>query len=137
MQFHFLPMIRTAVAIHGGNASKAKEICSADAPYEMGSPQYMYELRLYPVFLHGLACLAGHDGAQAAAEFQKIADHRGITQAEPIGSLAHLGLGRAYAMSGDSAKAKSAYQDFFALWKDADLDVPILKQAKAEYAKLK
>ena len=137
IRFHFLPMIRAAVAIHSANRSKAMEVCAAEARFEMGAPQYMYDLRLYPVFLHGLACLAGHDGAQAAVEFQKIIDHPGITLTEPIGSLAHLGLGRAYAMSGDSAKARSAYQDFFALWKDADADVPILKQAKTEYAGLK
>jgi tetratricopeptide (TPR) repeat protein len=137
MQFHFLPMIRGAVAMHNGNGAKAMEVLAAGAPYELGSVQYANDLSLHPVYLHGLACLAGRDGAQAAAEFQKIIDHRGITLTEPIGSLAHLGLGRAYAMSGDSAKAKSAYQDFFALWKDADPDVPILKQAKAEYSRLK
>jgi cytochrome c-type biogenesis protein CcmH/NrfG len=97
----------------------------------------MYNLRLYPVYMHGLACLMARDGTQAAVEFQKIIDLRGVVLNEPIGALAHLGLGRAYAMTGDSAKAKAAYQDFFALWKDADPDVPILKQAKAEYAKLR
>ena len=137
VRFHYLPMIRAAVVIHGANRSKATEVCAAEAPYEIGSPQFMYELKFYPVFLHGLACLAGHDGAQAAAEFQKIIDYRGITLTEPIGALAHLGLGRAYVLSGDSDKARAAYQDFFALWKDADPDVPILKQAKAEYARLR
>jgi len=77
-----------------------------------------------------------HQGSSAAAEFQKILDHPGVVQNEPIAALARLGLARAYVLSGDSAKAKSAYQDFFGLWKDADSDVPILKQAKAEYAKL-
>jgi cytochrome c-type biogenesis protein CcmH/NrfG len=76
-----------------------------------------------------------HDGA-AVAEFQKILDHRGVVQNEPIGALAHLQLGRAYAMQGDAAKAKAAYNDFLNLWKDADPDIPILKEAKAEYAKL-
>jgi len=92
---------------------------------------------LYPVFVRGEAYLAAHQGKEAAAEFQKILDHRGIVLNEPIGALAHLGLARAYAMQGDTAKAKAAYQDFLTLWKDADLDIPILKQAKAEYAKLK
>jgi hypothetical protein len=77
-----------------------------------------------------------HQGREAAAEFQKILDHRGIVLNEPIGALAHLQIGRAYAMQGDPAKARAAYQDFLTLWKDADPDIPILKQAKAEYAKL-
>ena len=81
--------------------------------------------------------LAAHRGAEAAAEFQKILDHRGVVLNEPIGALAHLQLGRAYAMQGDTAKARAAYQDFLTLWKDADSDIPILKEAKAEYAKLK
>jgi DNA-binding SARP family transcriptional activator len=73
---------------------------------------------------------------EAAAEFQKILDHRGIVISDPIGALAHLQIGRAYALSGDNAKAKNAYKDFFTLWKDADPDIPVLKQAHAEYAKL-
>ena len=83
-----------------------------------------------------MAFLAAHQSAMAAAEFQKIIDHPGVVVNEPIGALAHLGLGRAFAMSADTAKAKAAYQDFLALWKDADPDIPILKQAKAEYARL-
>jgi hypothetical protein len=75
-------------------------------------------------------------GNEAAAEFQKILDHRGIVGNEPIGALAHLGLGRAYALARDTAKSRAAYNDFLTLWKDADLDIPILRQAKAEYAKL-
>jgi hypothetical protein len=82
------------------------------------------------------AYLASHQGKEAAAEFHKILDHRGVVLYEPIGALAHLQIGRAYAMQGDPAKAKVAYQDFLVLWKDADPDIPILKQAKAEYAKL-
>jgi len=77
-----------------------------------------------------------HNGSAAAAEFQKFLDHRGIVLNFPLGALAHLGLARAYALSGDTAKARTAYQDFLALWKDADPDIPMLKQAKAEYAKL-
>jgi len=84
----------------------------------------------------GLAYLAEKNGPAAAAEFQKLLDHQGIVQNFLLGSLAHLQIGRAYAMSGDRRKAKTAYQDFFALWKDADPDIPILKEAKAEYAKL-
>jgi hypothetical protein len=84
----------------------------------------------------GQAQLMAHNGTAAAAEFQKFLDHRGIVINFPLGALAHLGLARAYALSGDTAKAKTAYQDFFALWKDADPDIPILKEAKAEYAKI-
>ncbi|MGB9476544.1 MAG: tetratricopeptide repeat protein, partial [Candidatus Udaeobacter sp.] len=89
-----------------------------------------------PVYLRGEAYLAAKNASAAITEFQKILDHASIVGNEPIGALAHLGLGRAYALSGDLAKAKSAYQDFFALWKNADPDVPILKEAKTEYAKL-
>jgi len=86
--------------------------------------------------VRGAAYLAGHRGSEAAAEFQKILDYRGVAGNEPLGALAHLGLARAYAMQGDTAKAKAAYQDFLTLWKDADPDIPILIAAKAEYAKL-
>jgi tetratricopeptide (TPR) repeat protein len=87
--------------------------------------------------VRGQAYLAAHDGKAAAAEFQKLLDHRGIVHNAPHGAFAHLQLGRAYAMAGDRLKAKSAYQDFLTLWKDADPDIPVLKQAKAEYEKLK
>jgi tetratricopeptide (TPR) repeat protein len=92
---------------------------------------------LYPIFVRGQAYLAANQASEAAAEFQKILDHRGIVLNEPIGALAHLQIGRAYAMQGDTAKAKAAYQDFLTLWKDADTDIPVLIAAKAEYAKLK
>ncbi|HXU19302.1 MAG TPA: hypothetical protein VN788_01830, partial [Verrucomicrobiae bacterium] len=84
----------------------------------------------------GEAYLAAHRGSEAAGEFQKILDHRGIVGDAVIGALAHLQIGRAYALQGDTAKARAAYTDFLTLWKDADADIPILKQAKAEYAKL-
>jgi hypothetical protein len=77
-----------------------------------------------------------HDGKAAAAEFQKFIDHRGLVGNFPWGALTHLELGRAYALSGDNNKARAAYQDFLTLWKDADPDIPVLKEAKAEYAKL-
>jgi hypothetical protein len=91
---------------------------------------------LYPVFVRGEAYLAAGKGLEGAAEFQKILDHRSLVLNEPIGALAHLGLARAYVLQGDTAKAKSAYQDFLTLWKGADPDIPIFKQAEAEYAKL-
>ena len=123
-------------ALQSGSATKAIEALAAAAAYELGSPAQVLTFTLYPVYLRGEAYVAAHQGSAAAAEFQKILDHPGVVQNEPIGALAHLGLARTHALSGDTAKAKSAYQDFFALWKDADPDIPILKQAKAEYAKL-
>jgi hypothetical protein len=86
--------------------------------------------------VRGEALVAAHRYAEAVAEFQKILDHRGIAGTDPTGAVAHLQLGRAFALSGDKAKAKSAYEDFLSFWKDADADIPILKQAQAEYAKL-
>ena len=91
---------------------------------------------LYSAYVRGEALVAAHRYAEAAAEFQKILDHRGIVGADPIGALAHLQLGRTFALSGDKIKAKAAYQDFLTLWKDADPDIPILRQANAEYARL-
>jgi eukaryotic-like serine/threonine-protein kinase len=88
------------------------------------------------VFVRGEAYLAARQGGEAAAEFQKILDHPGVVLNQPIGALAHLGLGRAYALKGDTARAKAAYQDFLTLWKDADPDIPVLQQANAEYVKL-
>jgi len=93
-------------------------------------------LLLYPAYLRGEAYLAIHNGAAAVREFQKFIDHKGVIANCPLGALAHLGLARAYSLHGDISKAKTSYQDFLALWKDADPDIPILKQAKAEYAKL-
>jgi hypothetical protein len=122
--------------------SKAVELLQTAIPYECGSPteggsEYLLGAgNLYPAYVRGLAYLAAHQGADAAGEFQKILDHRGIVVTDPIGALAHLQLGRAYALSGDKTKAKSAYQEFLTLWKDADPDIPIPKQAQAEYANL-
>jgi serine/threonine protein kinase/tetratricopeptide (TPR) repeat protein len=128
----YLPTIHAATALQGGSASKAIEALVSVAPYELGSVGQA----LYPVYLRGEAFVAAHQGSAAVVEFQKILDHPGVIANSPIGALAHLGLARAYALSGDTAKAQAAYQDFLALWKDADPDIPILQQAKAEYAKL-
>ena len=113
--------------------SKAIDLLQPAAPYELGRVWWGFT---GPIYLRGDAYLAAHRGSEAATEFQKIIDHRGIVANDPVRALVHLQLGRAYAMSGDTAKAKSAYQDFLNLWKDADPDIPVLKQAKAEYAKL-
>jgi hypothetical protein len=132
VQVEDLPMIRAAVALQAKNADKAVEALKTAAPYELGD-----DAGLYPAYLRGEAYLAARQGVAAKVELQKIFEHPGVVQYDPIGALAHLGLGRAYALSGDRAKARMAYQDFFALWKNADPDVPILIEAKAEYAKLK
>jgi serine/threonine protein kinase len=139
VQFNYLPTIRAKLAIRRGNASAAIESLKAAEPYELGQTSYSSYgwTGLYPVYVRGEADLAAHHGGEAAVEFQKILDHRGIVLNEPIGVLAHLGLARAYAMQADTAKAKAAYQDFLTLWKDADPDIPIFIAAKSEYAKLK
>ncbi len=138
VQFNYLPTLRAKLALSQGNASEALETLRAALPYELGRTTYspIEWTALYPVYTRGEAYLAAHQGKEAAAEFQKILDHRGIVLNGPIGALARLQLGRAYAMEGDADKAKAAYQDFLTLWKDADPDIPILKEAKAEYAKL-
>jgi tetratricopeptide (TPR) repeat protein len=138
VQFNYLPTVNAILQINSGNPARAIEILEAARPYELGSPSNIsMSLSMYPVYVRGLAFLSAKQGSQAVAEFQKILAHRGIVQTEPIGSLAQLGLARAYALQGDAVKAKAAYHDFLALWKDADPDIPILKQAKAGYAKLR
>jgi DNA-binding winged helix-turn-helix (wHTH) protein/tetratricopeptide (TPR) repeat protein len=138
VQFNYLPTLRARLALSHANPQQALDTLEVAASYELGLPAlWFYNWpNLYPVYVRGEAYLAAHRGGEAAAEFQKILDHRGIVLNEPIGALAHLQLGRAYALQGDTAKARAAYQDFLTLWKDADPDIPILKQAKAEYAKL-
>jgi eukaryotic-like serine/threonine-protein kinase len=139
VRFNYLPTLRARLGVNRGNASEAIGSLRAAAPYELGmttSSTYGWT-GLYPVFVRGQAYLAANRGSEAAAEFQKILDHRGIVLNSPIAALAHLALGRAYTMQGDTVKAKAAYQDFLTLWKDADPNIPILVAAKAEYAKLK
>jgi len=139
VQFSYLPTLRAVVDLEQGKPSSAIEALQTAIPGELGAPGSSYFGffgALYPVFFQGEAYLAAHKGAEAAAEFQKILDHRGIVVSDPIGALAHLQLGRAYALSGDKTKARSSYEDSLKLWKDADPDIPILKQAKSEYARL-
>jgi len=131
VQSYYLPTLRAQLALSRDDPSRAVEVLQAAAPYELSSSG-----ALFPVYVRGESYLAAHRGNEAAAEFQKILDHRGIVVNAPIGALAHLGQGRAYALSGDKTRAKIAYQDFLTLWKGADPDIPVLKQAKAEYAKL-
>jgi serine/threonine protein kinase len=135
VEFNYLPTLRAQMAIDHHDPSKAIELLQAAAPYELGGSPASFTA-LYPIYVRGEAYLSLHQGSQAATEFQKILDHRGIVWNEPIGALAHWQLGRAYVLQGDSAKAKSEYSVFLGLWKDADPDIPVLKQAKAEYAGL-
>jgi predicted Ser/Thr protein kinase len=137
VHFNYLPTIHARLALSHNDSSKAIEALQAAAPYELGIPGAgTFTTALYPVYVRANAYLAGHQGSEAATEFQKILDHRGIVVNAPIGVLAHLGLARANALEGDTVKARAAYEEFLTLWKDADPDIPILKQAKAEYAKL-
>jgi tetratricopeptide (TPR) repeat protein len=126
-----IPQIQARRELQHGNGAKAVELLRPAAQYELG-----IVAGGIPAYLRGLAYLQMKQGTQSAAEFQKIIDHKGAVGLSPYASLARLGLARSYALQGDAAKARTAYQDFFALWKDADPDIPILKQAKAEYAKL-
>jgi eukaryotic-like serine/threonine-protein kinase len=130
----WLPVARATNQTRADQAGQAIDTLEASVPYEFGGPPD--GASYWPIYVRGEAYLHLHNGAKAATEYQKILDHRGIAAASPLYSLARLGLGRAYAQQGDAAKAKEAYQDFFATLKDADPDVPILKEAKAEYAKL-
>jgi serine/threonine protein kinase/tetratricopeptide (TPR) repeat protein len=140
VQGSYIPTLRAEIAVERHDPSRAIQVLEAASPYELGSLEgrtsrpTLYPL--YAVFVRGNAFLAAHRGAEATAEFQKILQWRGVVLNAPIGALAHLGLGRAYAMQGETAKARVAYQDFLTLWKDADPDVPILKEAKSEFAKL-
>jgi DNA-binding winged helix-turn-helix (wHTH) protein/Flp pilus assembly protein TadD len=136
VQRYWLPTIRAGVALERKNPNRAIELLKAASTIELSEPTNL-AMSLCPVYLRGEAYLMLHDGNRAAAEFQKFVDHRGLVVNFPWGALAHLGLARAYAVQGDTAKARAAYQDFLTLWKDADPDVPVLKQAKAEYAKLR
>jgi hypothetical protein len=131
-----LPLIHAAIILCSAtapkDADKAIEALAAAAPYELGQTA----LPLFPVYLRAEAYLVAHQGAAAATQFQMVLDHSSVVRNEQIVTLAHLGLARAYALSRDTAKARTKYQAFFALWNNADSDIPILKQAKAEFARL-
>jgi serine/threonine protein kinase/tetratricopeptide (TPR) repeat protein len=135
----YVPVLRALSALARGKPTDSVEQLQTALRYELavnGLNFGHYLGGLHSAYVRGEALLAVHRYAEAAAEFQKILDHRGIVGADPIGALAHLQLGRSFALSGDTIKAKAAYQDFLTLWKDADPEVPILRQAKAEYARL-
>jgi hypothetical protein len=146
LQFHYLPTIRAAIALGQNSPAEAISGLEAASSYELGAPALLISLNLYPVYVRGQAYLARRQGANAAEEFQKILDHRGVAFNEVIVPLAHLGVARANALQAKTlqgadadlarTRALAAYKDFLALWQDADPDIPILKEAKAELAKL-
>jgi tetratricopeptide (TPR) repeat protein len=136
LNYYWLTIIRAAIQLDRDDPGRAIELLQAVAPYELGYEPTLQLGTMYPVFVRGQAYLDLNQGKEAAAEFQKFLDHRGVVVSYPLAALAHLGLARSYALQGNTAKARAAYQDFLTLWKDADPDIPILKEAKAEYAKL-
>jgi len=139
VRFSYLPTVHALLALNRGEPARAIDLLQTGIPYDLGAPRSSIHAlfgALYPVYVRGEAYLAAHQAAEAAAEFQKILDHRGIVVSDPIGALARLQKARAFALSGDMTRAKAAYQDFLTLWKDADQDIPILRQAKAEYTRL-
>ena len=139
VQFEYLPILHALSALAHQAPFGAVERLQPAVPYDFAMPGTEFFGKfggLYTVYVRGMAYLAARRGQEAAVEFQKVLNHRGIVLADPIGALAHLQLGRAYVVSGDMVRAKSAYQDFLFLWKDGDPEIPVLKQARAEYTKL-
>ena len=139
VRLNYLPVIRARLELNRGDSSRAIDLLQVTVPHELGQPRSAAHGAfgaLYPIYLRGEARLQQRNGAEAAHEFQKVRDHLGVVVSDPIGALARLQLGRAFVLSDDSAKARAAYQDLLTQWKDADRDIPIVKQAKAEYAKL-
>jgi eukaryotic-like serine/threonine-protein kinase len=135
-----VPVLRALAALRHGKPADSVERLQTTLRYELAvnglNFGHFYLGGLHSAYVRGEALVAAHRYEEAAAEFQKVLGHRGIVGSDPIGALAHLQLGRAFALSGDKTKAKTAYDAFLTLWKDADLDVPILKSAKAEYERL-
>ncbi len=140
MKFTYVPVLRASAALERGKPADSVEQLQTTLRYELAinglNFSHHYLGGLHSAYVRGEALVAEHRYSEAAAEFQKILDRRGVVGLDPIGALAHLQLGRVFALSGDKAKAKAAYEAFLALWKNADVDVPILKTAKAEYARL-
>jgi len=136
LKLYWLPTLKAAIEINAGHPDEALVLLEAAAPNEMGEPPPVQIGTMYPAYLRGQAYLESKNGAAAAVEFKKLIDHPGIAVNYPTGVLARLGLARAYALSGDTVKSRAAYQDFLGLWKTADPDIPILKVAKEEVAKL-
>jgi tetratricopeptide (TPR) repeat protein len=135
VQHNYLPEIRADIALQRGDPARALDLLQAAAPYDLGQ-SFLSVLALSPTYERGRAFLQAHNGPAAAAEFRKIIGHPGIVLNSPVTPVARLGLARAYALASDKDKSRTAYQDFLGLWKNADPDIPILVQAKAEYTKL-
>jgi ATP/maltotriose-dependent transcriptional regulator MalT len=136
VQYNYLPAIRAQIELNNGNPQRALELLEPARPFELGQPAQALLLNFYPAYVRGSAYLAAHDGQAAAAEFQKILDHPGVALNEPIAALARLGIARAKALNGEIQQARSAYDNFLGLWRDANPDIPLLTRVKAEYAKL-
>jgi tetratricopeptide (TPR) repeat protein len=141
VQFSYLPALRALEALNQGDPAKAVEMTQAAAPYDLAAPGtklFSGSLfgALYPIYVRGLAYSRMGRHREAAAEFQKILDHPGIVLNDPIGPMARLQLARALSAAGDRAKSAATYKDLLALWKDADPDIPVVQQAKAESARM-
>jgi ATP/maltotriose-dependent transcriptional regulator MalT len=138
VKFIYLPTIAGQLALRRREPAKAVEELQSSGTLELGQAGDATLMpALYPAYVRGMAFLMSRQGSEAAAEFQKILDHRGVVVNEPIGALAHLGLARASLIQGDGAKARAAYQEFLTLWKDADPEIPVMIAAKSEQAKLR
>ncbi len=140
IRFSYLPVIHAIVALRRNDPAGAIHALEPAIPYELGAPRgsvTCYFGALYPILFRGEAYLAAHNGPQAAQEFQKLLDHRGPMIGDPVAVLAHLGMARSYALSGDVSNARNQYKEFLSLWKDADPDLPVLHQARTELARLK
>jgi hypothetical protein len=135
---YWLPTIRAAIELDHNNPAEAIKVLQGAASYELAAVLFTgnWTAPLHPAYVRGRAYLLLHRGKEASLEYQKFLDHRGAVRNLPLGALARLGLAHAYAMQEEPVRARNAYQDFLTLWKDADPDIPILMNAKAEYAKL-
>jgi ATP/maltotriose-dependent transcriptional regulator MalT len=143
VRFSYLPTLRGLAALGSNDPARALDVLRPSATYEFAQPGISFYGAggvafgaMYPTYVRGMASLALRKPAEAAAEFQKIIDHPGVVLEDPIGALARLQLARAQALSGDTVKAHSAYEDLLTLWKNADPDISVLRQARAEYARL-
>jgi hypothetical protein len=139
IRFSYLPVIHAIVALHRNDPAGAIHALEPAIPYELGAPRgsvTCYFGALYPILFRGEAYLAAHKGPEAGREYQKLLDHRGTMIGDPVAVLAHLGLARSYALSGDASNARNQYREFLALWKDADPDLPVLHEARTELARL-
>lgn len=138
VQFTYLPVLRALASLHKSNSASAIDLLQVSTPYELGVPCSWFGFfgNLYPAYVRGMAYLSARQGPEAVAEFRKILHDSALVWSDPVGAVARLQLARALVLSGNAAEARATYQAFFALWKAADPDIPILKQAKAEYERL-